>query len=241
MKSLIKAELQKLVTTRGAFGLLIGAIAINILAVVAPGENAITEFSRPLFEQQWVFIVGTLMRVFLLVLGIRAVTDEFRHGTITPTLLSAPRRPQLVGAKLVALAGSGLAFAVVSGTALISTAFTIAAMNNVTLHVTSDEWTIFVGMGLAGMLWPMIGVGLGLLIRSQVAAVVGGLVWLMAIEEMVRGRLGDLAGYLPGQAGLGMTLAHRPDILLHAALILAAYVLVTGTLGVVVMRRRDVS
>jgi ABC-2 type transport system permease protein len=87
----------------------------------------------------------------------------------------------------------------------------------------------------------MIGVGLGLLIRSQVAAVVGGLVWLMAIEEMVRGRLGDLAGYLPGQAGLGMTLAHRPDILLHAALILAAYVLVTGTLGVVVMRRRDVS
>jgi len=45
-----------------------------------------------------------LMRILLLVLGIRAVTEEFRHGTITPTLLAAPRRQKLVVAKAIAVA-----------------------------------------------------------------------------------------------------------------------------------------
>ena len=101
MKDLIRAEGLKLRTTRGAFLLLLGAVAISIFAVVAPGGNALREFAQPLHEQQTVLIISMLMRILLLVLGIRAVTEEFRHGTITPTLLAGPRRQKLVLAKAI--------------------------------------------------------------------------------------------------------------------------------------------
>ena len=38
----------------------------------------------------------------MLVIGILCITNEFRHGTITPTLLVSPNRIRLVLAKLVA-------------------------------------------------------------------------------------------------------------------------------------------
>ena len=41
------------------------------------------------------------MQAFTLLLGILAVTSEFRHGTITPSLLVVPNRTTLMLAKLV--------------------------------------------------------------------------------------------------------------------------------------------
>lgn len=239
MTSLIKAEFRKLLSTRGAFGLLAVAVAVNIFAVVAPGENAVEEFSKPLQEQQWTFIVATLMRIFLLILGIRAVTDEYRHGTMTPTLLAAPRRARLVAAKVISLAGSGVVVAALATTALIGAAMTVTVLNDTTLGPGS--WPMFAGIVLSGALWPVIGVGLGFIVRGQVAAIVGGIVWLMGIEEMVRGRLGDFAGYLPGQAGLGLVVSPNPKYLWGAALILGAYAAGTVAAGVMLLSRRDVA
>jgi ABC-2 type transport system permease protein len=241
MKSLVKAEITKLVTTRAAFALLVGAMGISVLGVLAPGEISVAEFSKPLHEQQLVFIVGTLMRVFLLVLGIRAVTDEFRHGTITPSLLVAPRRGQLVGAKVIALAGAGLVVAAAAAATLLGAAMVVASLNGTTLNLGADAWSTVAGMVLAGALWPVIGVGLGLIVRSQVAAIVGGILWLMAIEEIVRARLDDLGAYLPGQAGLALAISPDGRVLVITALTLALYGLVAAVAGAFVLSRRDVS
>lgn len=241
MKSLVKTEFMKLVTTRTALWLLVGAVAFSVFAVIAPGENVVAEFSKPLHEQQFVFIVGMLMRIFLLVLGIRAVTDEFRHGTITPSLLVAPRRRRFVGAKVIALASAGLVIAAVAGVVLIGTALSVAAMNGTALNLGTGDWPVFGGMLLSGALWPIIGVGVGLIVRSQVAAIVGGLVWLMAIEQMVQGRIGRFGGLLPGEAGFGLFLSGSGRVLLAAALTLAVYALVAAGAGALVLSRRDVT
>jgi ABC-2 type transport system permease protein len=216
MRSLIKAELLKLKTTRTPFGLLAGAVGISIFAVVAPGENAIQEFGRSLHEQQWMFFVGFLTRIFLLVLGIRAITDEFRYGTITPTLLTVPQRTRVVGAKLIAVAGAGLAITVAVMAAMTATAS-------------------------VGMIWPIIGLGIGLIVRAQVAAIVGGILWLMAIEDVVRSRLGDIGDYLPGNAGLGAALAPTTRVLLVSALTLMAYGGAAAVGGALRLRRQDVA
>ncbi len=48
-----------------------------------------------------------LVPVFVLVLGVRAYTDEARHGSIVPTLLASPDRRRVVAAKLVVVAPRG--------------------------------------------------------------------------------------------------------------------------------------
>ena len=45
-----------------------------------------------------------------LVLGIRSVTDEVRHGSLVPTLLATPDRRRVVLAKLAIVAGAGAVF-----------------------------------------------------------------------------------------------------------------------------------
>jgi hypothetical protein len=96
-------------------------------------------------------------------------------------------------------------------------------------------------MTLAGAVWPVMGAGLGLIVRSQVAATVGGLVWLMAIEDMIRIRLDDLGGYLPGQAGLGLVHASTETALAGAGLVLATYAAAAVVGGAFLFRRRDVT
>jgi ABC-2 type transport system permease protein len=114
-------------------------------------------------------------------------------------------------------------------------------MNGTSLNIGAGSWPTFAGMLLSGALWPVIGVGIGLIVRSQVAAIVGGLVWLMAIEQILLGRLGDLGGYLPGEAGLALAVSPSARFVVVAALTLAAYAVVAAGAGALVLKRRDVT
>ena len=240
MKDLIRAEVLKLRTTRGAFLLLLGAVAINIFTVVAPGENALREFAQPLHEQQAVLIVNMLMRILLLVLGIRAVTEEFRHGTITPTLLAAPRRQKLVVAKAIAVAGAGAIFAFVTAATLLVSMNLMANMNDITVAPLGDSWRTLVGALSVGVIWPAVGLGVGLLIRSQVAAIVGGVVWLMGLERMIGDRL-DVGHFLPGEAGLAAAIAPSSRTLWIGSFALLGWAVITSVGGALVLRRRDIA
>jgi ABC-2 type transport system permease protein len=240
MRRLIRAEWLKLTTTRGALWLLIGAIAINVFAIVAPGENALREFDQPLAEHQSLFVLSMLMRIFLLVLGVRAVTEELRHGTMTPSLLTTPRRPRLVGAKAITLAGAGAIFAVVTTAALVGTMTVVGALSDVELHPLSESWRTLTGMTLVGVVWPLIGMSVGLLVRSQLGAIVGGIIWLMMLESVVSGRLGGLGKYLPGEAGIGAALAPTTEALAVGLATLAVYALIAIAAGSFVLERRDV-
>jgi ABC-2 type transport system permease protein len=240
MIDLIRAEMLKLRTTRGAFLLLLGAIAINVFTVVAPGENSLRELAEPLHEQQAVLIISMLMRVLLLVLGIRAVTEEFRHGTITPTLLAAPRRHKLVVAKAIAVAVAGAVIALVTVATSFASMNLLASMNDLAVAPLGDSWRTLVGALTVGLFWPVVGLGVGLLIRSQVAAIVGGVVWLMGLEQMIGERLGDLGDFLPGEAGLAGALAPSSRALWIGSLALLVWGLVTSVGGALMLKRMDI-
>ena len=239
MRDLVRAEILKLRTTRGAFLLLLGAVAINIFTVVAPGEDALREFAQPLHEQQAVLIVSMLMRILLLALGIRAVTEEFRHGTITPTLLATPRRQRVVVAKAIAVAGAGAIFALVTVTTLLASMNVMANMNDLTVAPLEESWRTLIGALTVGVIWPVVGLGVGLLVRSAVGATVGGVVWLMGVEQMIGGRLGDAGDFLPGEAGLAATIAPSSRALWIGSLVLLAWALVTSVGGALILKRRD--
>lgn len=237
MKALLKSEFRKLRTTRTVYGFLLamGAVA-GVTVIDAPKADIVD----PLHEQQFVFFTGLLTRVLLLVLGIRMITDEFRHGTIVLSLLATPERLRVLAAKLLMAALTGAVLAAVAGAAMLLTALSIGSPSGIGLELDGEAGRILAGLIGAGALWTTIGVALGTVVRSQVLAIVGGLLWLMGIEDMLKSRLGGLSDLLPGDAGLTMIVGSSLRQGLTGALILLTFTVALSGASALALTRRDV-
>jgi ABC-2 type transport system permease protein len=107
-----------------------------------------------------------------------------------------------------------------------------------------------VGQVIAAALWAALGVGLGALIRNQVGAVVGALGWVFVGEPLLAilpAGIGDAIGKygLSGASGaLSATPGgHADDRLsqVSGGLLMLAYAAVFLVLGILAMRRRDIT
>ncbi|KFF59166.1 hypothetical protein JF66_13210 [Cryobacterium sp. MLB-32] len=150
---------------------------------------------------------ATLGYVFPILIGALATTGEVRHQTLTPTFLANPRRGSVLGAKSIALFVMGALFGVVAVLASVGTgALTMAAFDIDPLLGESDTWALVGRLVLAMALWAIVGVGLGVLVPSQVAAIVIVLAFTQFIEPLLRlaamfiDVTANIGRYLPGAA-----------------------------------------
>lgn len=146
--------------------------------------------------------------VFPAILGALSVTGEFRHRTITPTLLAEPRRSVVLGAKLVAIVPFAVVVAVagVFG-AVLGGATTLAIMGEPTLlGEAAIQRTLLLSV-VALALWALVGIGFGSVLTNQVAAIVVLLAFTQFVEPLLRILLAQfdatevLSKFLPGAAG----------------------------------------
>ena len=145
--------------------------------------------------------------VFPVLIGALAVTGEYRHGTMTPTLLAQPRRGVVVAAKGIAMFVLGAIYGVAGhlGSVGIGGAV-IAATGGDPLLVDPAILAMLARIILAMALWGLIGVALGGLITNQVAVVVVVLAFTQFVEPILRtvGALwewgANVAKFLPGAA-----------------------------------------
>lgn len=145
--------------------------------------------------------------VFPLLIGTLMVTSEFRHKTLTPTFLATPQRATVLAAKLVVGLVMGVLYGIVGVVAAVapSAAF-LAGYGLETEFASADTWAMFGRMLLAYVLWVFIGVGVGALVRNQVGAIVGVLVFTQFLEPVARAvaafveGIGDVTKFLPGAA-----------------------------------------
>ena len=108
-------------------------------------------------------------------------------------------------------------------------------------------WQV-VGVGFVVLAtFAAIGVALGALVCHQIAAVVGVLVWMTAIEQVVIPALPTLGRWMPGGATLsvlqqGTATGLDGDLLPPAlgGLVLLAYAAMAITIAVIVTPKRDV-
>ncbi len=132
-------------------------------------------------------IASSIGYVFPVIFGTLATTTEFRHQTLTPTFLAEPHRGIVLGAKLVSMGIMGALYGIA---ALVASVGIGAAILNATGHSTGldspDTWALIARVVLAMALWAVIGVGLGALIPSQVAAIVIVLAFTQFIEPILR-------------------------------------------------------
>lgn len=250
MIRLVRAEWTKLFTTKVWLGLLLGsavmvaAFAVFFTAFAGEDESGLPPVGTPLYEDL-ILSTAANANILFLILGIIGMTQEYRHRTATPTFLTSPRRGQVVIAKLIAYALVAAVFALV---VVIVNYVVVAIHAGARGAAPSLDGDNLVTMGsslVALVIYAVIGVGLGALLRNQVGAIVGGLVYLFVIEPIIRSVPATAGAYkwMPGGGLEALTATFEgPDLLgaWQGGLLLLGYGLLAAFLGTVLAVRRDV-
>ncbi len=193
-----------------------------------------------------------------MIMGILVITNEFFHQTATTTFMTSPHRTTVVLAKAsAAILFGGLFWLVATVLDLIATPI---FLNSQHVSVSVTQWTVVQSVLLnllAFAIWAIFGMGLGTLIRSQIGAVVTGMAlyllgtaavailfqilhnlihrdWVVT-AEVVAPAIASGVMITPGQA-----FPHAPPQWVGGA-VLIGYAVVTGFIGILIMRRRDIS
>lgn len=194
----LRSEFAKLFTVRLWWILLIILTAYVgfIAAILAAALQALPELGAtggqpmPPIDNLHLLVyssASSIGYVFPVLLGALATTSEFRSQTLTPTFLAIPRRGTVLVAKLVALAAVGAIYGV--GALLGSVgvgAPLLAALGGEPMLDSTETWALFGRTLVAMSLWAVIGVALGALVRSQVAAIVIVLAFTQFLEPILR-------------------------------------------------------
>ena len=250
MGRLVRAEWTKLLSTRVWIGLLLGACVLSgasaLLLTVFAGdaESGIPPVGSRQYELL-AFAAPANVIVLTLILGIIGMTQEYRHRTATPTFLAAPRRGSVVVAKLLAYAVAAVPFALVVLAVTVLVVVVAAGARGGSLSWTGENVGVLARAGVALVVYALIGVGVGALLRNQVGAIVGSLVYLFVVEPIIR-QIPATAGFykwLPGGALEAVTATFQGPELLTAwqgGLLLLGYGLLAAVLGTFLAVRRDV-
>ncbi|MFH8515371.1 ABC transporter permease [Streptomyces gelaticus] len=264
MNALIKAEFRRLAATRLWLWALLAAVVLGggmVGAMTLIGPENFDPPAPGLDTEDGVrSLLGMLsFTVFLpAALGTLAMTGEYRHRTVTYTFLHAPRRRQVLTAKLVAYGVAGLVYGLVlSGTAGAAFFGGVAARGVTPGTATGEALMLLLRPALAMAVYTLLGVAAGALIRHQVAALAVVVGYLYAGEFLLMMIPGVKLLYplLPGGATASLTgfdyaadtvaaeLATGPVQLLSpvgGGLLLTGYALAAAFVAVLVPMRRDV-
>lgn len=239
----VRAEVTKLLTTRAILGLLAGEIAVVVLTAGSTVASAnAASLSRPMHEQVFYLLTSINVGIFSLIIGIRAFTDDFQHSSIVHSFLADPSRRRTILAKAVVAVLAAVVLAALSLVVMVGLATALGSAKGGDVAIRAGDAAAFWGFLAANALWALLGVAIGTLVRHQTAAIVGGLVWVLVVENLGSGFLGDAAGYLPGQSAYALSRALDASHALpatNAGIVLVVYAAVLLSLALLTVRRRD--
>lgn len=259
MIGLVRSELRKWSTTRMWFGLTLGGmLAVAMITLITAltsgaGNGGNGQTTPPLSDPAQVrtvygvaFGIGSL---FALILGVISISGEFRHQTITPTFLATPRRSRVVVGKLagiVVVAGVSGILMILAG--LVVGAIVISAKGFGTRLGSGDVEQALLLMVLGLVVWAVLGLGVGTLLKNQIAAILVVVGFTFIAEPLLLAGLNaigwfSVAKFLPGQASMAMVRTTGEHLLSWWAgtLTLLAYGVVAALLGTFFTLRRDVT
>jgi ABC-2 type transport system permease protein len=239
----LRSELRKLRTTRAVAVVLLGAVALTVLGVCIEGLSSTLEELAQQDQQRTLLGAGSAAGFFATLIGLIAVTSEFRYGTIRPTLLFEPRRHIVLVAKLAAAAVAGIVFAVICLGVSLGGGLAILAARGIDVALSgADTAALVFGSIAASMLGAMLGVAVGTLIRNQVGAIVAVVAYAFLVDAPLFGAVPSVGRYLPGKAGdalAGQPLEHllTPGV---GAAVLVAWTLALAAIATARGDRSDI-
>ncbi len=195
MSALLRAELLKLRTTR-TFAALVGVAVGLSLIVILLSTLLQNEFDT---DDVRLMFAGDFTGLFILLLGVMGMAGEWRHRTITSSVLAAPDRLKLLGAKLISYAVAGAVLSLIVTLTIMVVGTIILSMRDKTTLDAAELldvlWRNLVGAAYLGA----IGVCIGALLRNQVAALIGVLIVFMIVEPTLLGLVTEVGRFAPLQ------------------------------------------
>jgi len=269
MSGAVKAEFRKFFSTRMWWGMAIGvflagALFALLFALVVAGS---TQGGGPggggpplpdLGNTAMVSTVYTaglnLAYLLTLVVGVMSIGSEYRHKTITSTFLSTPKRVRVMVAKVTSLLGIGALYGVVFLVGSVGVGGATIAIKGFSPVPEVGPIARALALSLLVLgLWSLLGLGAGILIPNQVAAILiaVGAAWI--VEPLVGFLLGlvswgkSVVPYMPSQATSAMvgqvSTSSTTELLSWwaGALVLVAYAAALAGIGSILTVRRDVT
>jgi ABC-2 type transport system permease protein len=244
MTDQLLSELRKMRSTRTNLGLLGGMVALVMVFLLTIGLTGTSSDLADHDHQHRVFSVATQASLFAALIGVMAITSEFRHGTIRPTFVVTPNRGRVLAAKVISSLLMGLLFGALAVALAFGIGYAVFAARGAHLVLDRNDVLLLVlGTIAVTALWSALGVGLGAVVKNQVFAVIALLVWTGLVNPILDSALPGVGRYTPIAASASLTADPASYLLspLSGGLLLIGYAAVFVAAGGMLVARRDVT
>jgi ABC-2 type transport system permease protein len=245
---LVHAEFLKLRTTQVWFWLLLAALALAAISTIGPIASGAIQNSGDLPD---LFTGAGTSYLPVFVLGVLGVTTEYRYQTITPALLATPTRWALVTAKMITYLLVGAAYAVLC--LLVQLAISVPWLSAKDIDVTlasNDVPRALVSVFTVVVLFAIVGIGVGALVKNQIVAVSVGIIVIQVVNPLL-GAIPKVRAVFPytpfgGLSALlnsGKRAADGFALLPHwgGAVVLALWAFIPAAIGAAYTMNRDIT
>ena len=192
--------------------------------------------------------VGGLLGVIALCVFAAQTSQEYTYGTLRNLLVRQPRRITLLVGKIAAMKTFVLLLTLTSAIVSISISYFLADGAGVSndLWFTSDGRTAIyqslLNVYISVIYFALVGIVLGLLLRSPISSISIGILWLLIIENLIGAVKPVTLEWMPGfqlssiAEGGNFTVTYS-----HALTLGSIYVAVALLVSGVLFARRDVA
>jgi ABC-type transport system involved in multi-copper enzyme maturation permease subunit len=216
MINAVRAELIKMRSMPGVwvtFGLAFPLAVLAIIGVLAnaggvPGHTF--SFVHTLRQRRVLLGAGYFAILILApIMGVLCVTGEYRHRTITTTLVLRPVRTEVLTAKVLvtSLWAVFIGLLTLVAVAVVGLPWN-ASLGGVTSQVTDQAGAVVPGLLVSAILLGLFGLGFGTLVKNQVAAILltigGTLILENLLIALARGIFHYDLNWLPNSAGAAL-------------------------------------
>jgi ABC-type transport system involved in multi-copper enzyme maturation permease subunit len=244
MSALLQAELLKLRTTRTFFALMGAALGLSLLLAVLT-----LVLSDPIPEEDMRDVLsGDFTSLFILLLGVIGMSGEWRHRTITSTVLAAPDRVRLLAAKVIAYAVAGAVLSLVVNLVTFLVGTILAGPYDHEALGAGDLLDLLWRNVAVAALMGALGVCVGAVVRNQLVAMIGLIFFSFFVETAVFALAPEVGRFAPTTAPTGIQAVdffedgdHEFLDPLPAAAVTLAWIGLLFALGAALLRKRDLT
>jgi ABC-type transport system involved in multi-copper enzyme maturation permease subunit len=192
--------------------------------------------------------VGGFLGIIALCVFAAQTAQEYTYGTLRNLLVRQPSRMKILIGKLISMIIFALAMITISAIVSIG----ISAILAPTIDVSTDLWfssagiefiyTTFINVIISVVGYGIIGMVLGLLLRSPISAISFGVLWLLIVETLLIAVKNSLQFWMPGYQLSTIASGGNADVTYtHALATGGAYVAIGALVASILFVRRDVA